>query len=107
VNGDHLRLFAGSPGNVRIQTGDREMDYSLTLPDAGSSEWTIPARVHRGVPRFRVQDSPITDLWPWLASLGMLGLIVEWMLFGRGRRAGRIVRTPVRARARVLQKRAS
>ena len=107
VNGDRLRLFAGAPGNIRIRTGDREIDYSLTLSDAGSSEWNIPASVHRGVPRFRVQDAAVTDLWPWLAIAGLLGLLIEWMLFGRGRRAGRLVRAPAGARQRVLQKRAS
>lgn len=107
VNGDHLRFFAGNPGNVRIQTGDREIVYSLTLPEVGASEWTVPANVRRGIPRFRGEDAPVTDLWPWLAAAGALGLLIEWILWGRGRSAGRILRAPSRAGQRVLQRRAS
>jgi hypothetical protein len=27
-----------------------------------------------------------TDLWPWLALAGGIGLLVEWVLYGRFRR---------------------
>jgi hypothetical protein len=107
INAGRLRFFSGAAGNVRIQTGDREIVYSLTLPEVGASEWVIPARVKRGIPRFRIQDSPVTDLWPWLAITGALGLLLEWFLFGRGRRAGKVTRARIRTGHRVLQKRAS
>ncbi len=33
VEGNNLQFFSGAPGTVRVQMGDREMVYSLTLPD--------------------------------------------------------------------------
>lgn len=107
IDDTHLRFFTATPGTVRVQAGEREIVYSLTLPDVGASEWTVPAKVKRGVPRFSVRDTPVTDLWPWLALAGTLGLLIEWFLYGRGRRAGRMVAVPARAGQRVLQKRAS
>ncbi len=107
INDGRLRFFAGLPGTVRVQTGDREIVYSLTLPEVGVAAWNVPATVRRGIPTFRVTESPVKDLWPWLAFLGAAGLFADWILFGRGRRAGRVAHVPARASQRVLQKRAS
>jgi len=70
---------------VRVQMGDREMVYSLTLPDVGDAVWRVPASVHKGVPRAVLGDAAPRDLWPWLAILGGLGLLADWLLYGRSR----------------------
>ncbi|MGH9648525.1 MAG: hypothetical protein ACRD4E_17105, partial [Bryobacteraceae bacterium] len=84
-DGDNLRFFSGAPGTVRVQMGDREMVYSLTLPDVGEAVWRVPASVPKGVPRALVADAAPRDLWPWLALLGGIGLLVDWLLYGRSR----------------------
>jgi hypothetical protein len=85
VEDKNLRFFSGAPGTVRVQMGDREMVYSLTLPDVGDAVWRVPATVHKGVPRAVLGDAAPRDLWPWLAILGGLGLLADWLLYGRSR----------------------
>jgi hypothetical protein len=80
-----LRFFSGAPGTVQVLTGDREMVYSLTLPDVAEAVWRIPQGVRRGIPRPSAQSIAATDFWPWLALLGGVGLLVDWLLFGRSR----------------------
>jgi hypothetical protein len=84
-SGNSLRFFSGAPGTVRVQMGDREAVYSLTLPDVGEAAWRVPASVHKGVPRALVADAAPRDLWPWLALLGGIGLLADWLLYGRSR----------------------
>lgn len=84
VQGETLRFFSGAPGTVHVNDGDRETIYSLTLPDVGEAAWKAPATVARGLPRFAAQVASITNIWPWLALLGGLGLLIEWLLYGRG-----------------------
>ena len=81
-----LNFFAGSPGGVKVVAGDREYLYSLTLPELWESKWTPPSDAHLGVPRFTQIMESSTDLWPWLALAGGIGLLVEWVLYGRFRR---------------------
>jgi len=85
VEDNNLRFFSGAPGTVRVQMGDREMVYSLTLPDVGEAVWRVPSTVHKGVPRALLGDAAPRDLWPWLAILGGLGLLADWLLYGRSR----------------------
>jgi hypothetical protein len=85
IEGSVLRFFAGAPGTVRVLTGDREVVYSLTLPDVGEAAWRVPQNARRGVPRGAGRVVSATDLWPWLAILGGLGLLTDWLLFGRSR----------------------
>jgi len=85
VEDKNLRFFSGAPGTVRVQMGDREMVYSLTLPDVGEAVWRVPSTVHKGVPRAVLGDAAPRDLWPWLAILGGLGLLADWLLYGRSR----------------------
>lgn len=95
VEGARLQFFAGAPGTVRVLTGDREVVYSLTLPDVAEATWKPPQNVRRGIPRLAEQGGSATDLWPWLAVLGGLGLLIDWLLYGRSRafrlRASKIV----------------
>lgn len=94
VEGDSVRFFAGSPATVRVLTGDRESVYSLTLPDVAETAWRPPQNARRGIPRSSEESSPGTDLWPWLAALGGIGLLIDWLLYGRSRafrlRAGKM-----------------
>lgn len=82
VDGKTLRFFTGTPGVVRVLTGDRELVYSLTLPQPGDAIWK-PANVKVGVPP-RVPMLPSSrDIWQWLAIAGAAGLLGDWILFGR------------------------
>lgn len=85
IDGGNLRFFSGAPGTVRVQMGDRETVYSLTLPDVGEVPWRVPAGVRKGVPRAIIAEAAPRDLWPWLALLGGLGLLADWLLYGRSR----------------------
>jgi hypothetical protein len=81
-----LHFFAGAPGAVRVQAGDREYMYSLTLPQLWDAKWTPPAGARQGIPRFTPVLDRTTEIWPWLAMAGGLGLLAEWLLFGRFRK---------------------
>jgi len=105
IDGERLRFFVGSPGNIRVVEGDREIVYSLTLPDVGETAWVIPKGARRGVPARNPADNKLIDLWPWLTALGGLGLLAEWMLYGRGQRRVRVVRAGEAGRARLLWRR--
>jgi len=93
--GENLRFFSGAPGTVRVQMGDRETVYSLSLPDVGEDVWRVPASVHKGVPKAVLAEAAPRNLWPWLALLGGIGLLADWLLYGRSRafrlRAGRVM----------------
>jgi hypothetical protein len=95
IDGDQLRFFSGAPGNVRVQLRDRELLYSLSLPDLPEAAWKVPGGVAKGIPRNSVGDATVTQIWPWLAVLGALGLLADWILFGRNR----AIRFPTRAAA--------
>jgi hypothetical protein len=83
-----------------VVAGDREYLYSLTLPELWESKWTPPSGAHIGVPRFREMPESSTDLWPWLAIAGGLGLLAEWVLYGRFRRGMMRAKTlPIRTAA--------
>jgi hypothetical protein len=93
-----VNFFAGTPGSVRVVAGDREYQYSLTLPELGDSKWEPPAEARQGVPRFQQILEASSDLWPWLAIAGGLGLLAEWLLYGRFRRGrGRTLKMRSRA----------
>ena len=78
-----LNFFSGSAGSVRVQAGDHEYLYALTLPQLWDSKWEPPANLHHGIPRFSEVIDRITEVWPWLALAGAVGLLVEWLLYGR------------------------
>jgi von Willebrand factor type A domain len=83
IERNNLRFFSGAPGNVRVITGDRETVYSLTLPDVGDVAWTPPANAARGVRRGATAAAAPPTPWPWLALAGGLGLLADWLLYGR------------------------
>ncbi len=88
VKGETLRFFSGAPGTVHVHDGDRDTLYSLTLPDVAEVAWKAPATVTHGLPRLGAQSASVSNLWPWLAVLGGLGLLIEWLMFGRGAVSG-------------------
>jgi uncharacterized protein YegL len=97
-----LNFFAGRPGGVRVLAGDREYLYSLTLPQLGEGRWEPPAGVRRELPSWPPVVDGARDLWPWLAIAGGLGLLVEWLLYGRfwhgsARRSGLLLKAGVLA----------
>jgi len=83
TRGQTMRFFSGTPGTVRVQSGDRETVYSLTLPELWDAKWEAPAGVRRGLPGFRTATVLSRDLWELLALLGGVGLLAEWLLYGR------------------------
>ncbi len=100
IQGNSLRFFSGSPGDVRVLTGDREQVYSLSLPEVGSQVWEPPSTARQGIPS-GFAETVSRDLWQILASLGALAVLAEWLLFGRkrdivARRAAAVSAEPLR-----------
>lgn len=85
VEGKSLRFFTGAPGVVRVLTGDRELVYSLTLPQPGDTVWK-PSNVKSGLPSRAPSGPTSRDLWHWLALAGAAGLLADWILYGRSDR---------------------
>ena len=83
VEGDALRFFSGAPGNVHVRAGDRESVFALTLPDVAEIAWKPLPEVIKGVPREPLRGASSTSIWPWFALLGGLGLLVDWLIYGR------------------------
>jgi hypothetical protein len=94
VEGKTLRFFTGAPGVVRVLTGDRELVYSLTLPQPGDTAWK-PANVRLGLPPRAPIGPTSRDLWHWLALAGAAGLLADWILYGRIDRRMRAAAGPV------------
>lgn len=87
LDGKTLRFFTGAPGVVRVLTGDRELVYSLTLPQPGDTIWK-PSNVKLGLPPRAPFGPTSRDVWQWLALAGAAGLLADWILYGRT--AGRV-----------------
>lgn len=81
-----LQLFTNKPTTVRIVTGSRSRVLALTLPDVANQVWT-PDKAHiaTGLPSELLPGASSLDLWQWLACLGAVGLLAEWILYGRSR----------------------
>ncbi|HET8548672.1 MAG TPA: hypothetical protein VFL57_11735, partial [Bryobacteraceae bacterium] len=103
VRGTSLRFYAGEPGTVRVSGGRTERVYSLTLPELGDTDWVPPATAAKGLPP-RWSEPLSRDIWQWLAALGGILLLVEWLLYGRMRAA---MRTVVAMPARLFARRAA
>jgi hypothetical protein len=89
VQGQTLRFFTGAPGVVRVLTGDRELVYSLTLPQPGDTVWK-PSAAKLGLPPRAPLGPGSRDLWQWLAIAGAAGLLADWILYGRMNRRIRL-----------------
>lgn len=104
VHGKSLRFFTGKPGTVRVIAADRELVYSQTLPQLWESKWEPPASARRGVPPAQNSTPASRDLWQALAILGALGLLAEWILYGRMRRVVSRARRPLSAMRAKIRK---
>jgi hypothetical protein len=78
-----LHFFSGAPGIVRVTAADRELVYSLVLPELAESRWEPPAGVKLGIPPAGASVAAAIDLWQVLACLGAAGLLVDWVFYGR------------------------
>lgn len=102
-----LRVFVGSPGQIRIEAGGRTLVSSLTLPETGERLWQPPEGLRRGVPPPRSENYG-RDLWKVLAVLAGVGLVLEWIWFGRSRAHRRPAAAPIQAaRLRALSRKVS
>ena len=106
TRGRTMRFFTGTPGTVRVVSADRETVYSLTLPELWESKWNAPAGVRHGLPAFRGSNVIPREIWQALAVLGGLGLLAEWLLFGRMRSRTRL-RSNLAVLGPLARKRAS
>jgi hypothetical protein len=88
-----VQFFAGESSRVRVIAGNSERVYSLTLPEMWDVKWTPPANVRHGIPAWNDSIRRNADLWPFLAALGALLLIIEWIVYGRHSASGlRLIR---------------
>lgn len=85
IDGRTVRFFSGSPQTVRVISNGREQVHSLSLPEVASITWEPPASAIRGAPS-AVAQAVSRDLWRYLAVAGALGLLAEWLLYGRSKR---------------------
>jgi hypothetical protein len=83
LQGKVLRFFEATPGTVRVMAGNRELVYSLTLPEIAEVQWQAPANARRGVPPRALSQAAARDLWQWLALAAAVVIILDWVLFGR------------------------
>src|SRR6185369_17777333 len=68
-----LHFFSGAPGIVRVTAADRELVYSLVLPEIADAKWEPPAGAKRGIPGSRQGSTGAIDIWQALACLGAAG----------------------------------
>jgi hypothetical protein len=80
-----LQLYTARPSVVRILSNDRERVLSLTLPGMAEFAWQPPPATPRTLARTDWFGPSAVDLWKWLAALGAIGLLVEWLFFGQQR----------------------
>jgi hypothetical protein len=96
--GNSLRFFAGTPGTVRISGAGSDLIYSTALPEVPGATLELPAGTREGIPSRSDSLSFSQDVWQWLALLGGLGLLIEWLIYGASRRLAepRAIRTTPR-----------
>jgi hypothetical protein len=85
VQGHALQFFIGAPRVVHVTTGRRERVLSMSLPQVATDNWKIPPSVPQAMPGVSPGTAMAMDFWPFLACLGGLGLIAEWLVFGGSR----------------------
>jgi hypothetical protein len=86
VSESGLQFFAGTPGTVRVSGSGSDLIYSTALPEVPAAELELPPGTREGLPSRMTGAVFSQDIWHWLALLGGLGLLVEWLLYGRARR---------------------
>jgi uncharacterized membrane protein len=86
IDGGVLRGFMATRGTARIIEGDREVVFSLTLPDLAERAWSLPSAAATGIPPVGTRAPESKDLWRWLAICAALVLLVEWYWYGKRHR---------------------
>ena len=81
-----VRFYADEQDVYRVTTADHELTLALKQPQVPAVSWEPPASVLRGVPAGQDRRGEPPAPWPWLAGLGALILLYDWIRFGRGRR---------------------
>lgn len=83
IQGRTVRFYSGGAGTVHVHTPSGEIVQSLTLPEIPDARFVPPRNARRGVPRSWPAAPRSRDLWPYLALLGALCLLLEWALYGQ------------------------
>lgn len=83
IQGRTLRFYSAGAGTVHVFTPSGEIVQSLTLPEVPDARFAPPKNARRGVPRSWPAAARSHDLWPYLAFLGALFLLLEWALYGQ------------------------
>lgn len=94
MEGRTVRFFAGAPQTVRVISSGREQVHSLSLPEVAEASWEAPQSALRGIPG-AIERAVSRDLWRYLAILGAIGLLVEWLMYGRARKRAPAGAAPV------------
>lgn len=85
IDGRQVRLFSAEPATVRVIAGASEQVVSLSLPRIADAAWEPPPPVRRDLRGLGTSAPLARETWPFLAVLGLLGLVADWFLFGRQR----------------------
>ncbi|MBM3811901.1 MAG: VWA domain-containing protein [Acidimicrobiia bacterium] len=96
VHNGAVRFLSARAGKVRVKEANRESIHSLVLPEIPEQVWDAPAQLRRGLPGRVLSSASSRDLWRWLALLGGLLLLAEWLLFAPGPSGTRWPGFPVR-----------
>jgi hypothetical protein len=84
-----VEFFTEHPELVHVSTQTRERIVSATLPEVADRSWRPAPAVTTGLPSSAAWRPSSKDLWSYLAALGGLGLLTEWLLFGSSQRRRR------------------
>lgn len=98
-DGHSVHFFLASSETVRLQGDGRNSAYALTLPEMWDRKWKAPADSLNGIGPAQGVVKPQKELWPWLAVLGALCLLADWILLSGPRRAREsptAIRAPLR-----------
>lgn len=81
-----VSFYADQRDTYRVTTADHDLTLVLQQPQIPNTGWEPPESVLRGVPSRLAGMGESWIPWPWLAALGALVLLYDWIRFGRGRR---------------------
>ncbi len=81
-----VRFYASEQDTYRVVTADHDLTLFLNQPQVPVTAWEPPDTVLRGLPSAIAFAGQSWLPWPWLAALGALLLLYDWIRFGRGRR---------------------
>ena len=85
-----LRLIIQGVDPKALEAAFRQHAASISTP---------PSTARRGLPHFAAAAERVSDIWPWLAFLGGVALLAEYLLFARFRRRAAARPVPIAARS--------